>query len=667
MKNRLFTCLVVLLLLFDLRAQHFTTDDVQLIEVLNEAFEENHVDYGSLFPTISSRFSQSLINRMDPDAEFLLDSDTAEIHRLTKTFSLNPKITRANLESLRELFSSRLSSLQRLLEGIDQLDFFESDSILLDLKQKNYAYDERSLKQQWVRELKQTVLEKYAKDSVLQEKANAQINDYLNEKLKVVLEDEVCRITLKLQEKEVTDFILHAYLRAYAMSFDPHSDFLSAKEENEFINSLSSELYSTGINFSRSANGCTITSIASFSSASDHPDIRKGDKIVRVKVDDEMISPLCISPEVLSEMFFGFASDAVTVELRSSVDRKFRVFELEKHPVRNTTNHIYSYLIEDEEVSVAHILLPSFYSPFFEGDNSSSQDLAIALLEAKRRAVDGIIIDLRDNGGGSVQEAMELLGFFIDYGPLFTIQDKENPSGKLQKDTKKGMLVNAKVIFLVNSLSASASEMVVATMKKYPGSLVVGAQTFGKATGQTMLPIKTTYAKSYQGSALVTSIKVFGFDGSNYQGVGVTPDIILPTVYDKDMASETDYDYVLRHGLIRNFRPIKVRREPIDSLVSLASSRSTLSSMDSISQIVSRIIQNPAYYPLKYDDYRNSLSILEEASMEKVEGFEVQSLETNEAFMNRSMNIGKRSENDRILLESFNIMKDWVQLTKTDR
>lgn len=664
-----FLVFVLSFLLFNTSfAQHYSTNELQLIKEINDVLKDNHVEYENIYPKINSRITNCLLNELDPDSKYLTENEYIKIDSLLTGFTLQDRFTSHVLEVARELYKNRLTATLNILNSLGSLDFFEEDSALVSINSNIalYSEDDKALKDRWENILKLRILTRYKGDSLTIGLSNDELNSLLNTKLKLEIASEICKVEMLLTEQHLSRDVLSAYLKSFCKSFDPHTNFLLNQEDNDFRNSLASEFYGTGISFGQDGGYFFVTAIQPLSSASSENEITVGDEITGVVLDGRLVSPACLSLYELNSLFYGEDNTSLELELRSSNDKLYRRFKLSKRMVNNAINHTYSFVLTDNDLKLGYILFPSFYAPKGANGRSSAQDLALILLEMNKKKVDGIIMDLRNNGGGSIIEAADLLGYFIDYGPLFSISTQDNLEGVLVKDTKKGKLVNNRVIFLVNALSASASEIVAATMQKYPNTLIVGSSTFGKATGQTLIPIKSKYTNKSEGTVIVTNIKVFRFNGTSYQKEGVVPDIQLPTIINKSLFSEADYKNVLEPGSARAFHPIQYRNEPIDSLNILVTERENLLEIEAQSKLLEAKFSDSLYISLQYDKFSDVLESLRENQFKKAETFEIVPLEDNEVFLNESNQIKLHKEKDPILNEVFIIFRDWIEIQNSN-
>ena len=665
---RIFLMFFLNLLISDgIEAQNFTSHNFSLVTEVHERIKKYHVEYQEIYPLIKDRFPQKLVQQLDPKSKYLIDKDIDIIYKLAEGFNISETFTRNVLEGLHELFGQRLIETKGLLLKIEQVNFFEQDSILVSGSFDNIHYkrEDSTNGRRWIQYLKNQVLQYYQRDSSLLSSTQDQINSKLNERIKFEIDTELCVIESILNS--LSKILVDRYIQAFCLSFDPHTSFISAQDESTYMDHLSSESYGTGIAYEQVGNRFYVSDIKPFSTADIISTINAGDEITGVMIGDQIKAPSCIPTNKLWNLFYGHEHRIIQLEIKSRTSARSKLYLLKKNNTRNLSNHVYSFVLKNDRLLVGYVRFPRFYAPISTGDNSSSQDLAVVLLNLKKHGIRDIILDLRNNGGGDIKEAHDLLGYFIDYGPLFSIVTNDNPSGTLYKDTKRGKLVDGKVIYLVNAASASASELVVSAVQKYPNSLVVGSETYGKATGQSIIPITLPYANGSQGIVAVTSIKIFRFDGSNYQSEGVKPDITLPTIINKNMFGESFLDNIIKHQPMRKFRPVTSRDIPLDSLRKLKSKRNSLKRIDSLNNLLKYELLTPHYISLNYNDFKRRTKRLEKFELEQIStDFEIVSLEDDEAYLNESKKIKKNMNENLILSEVFRIFEDWKNLTEND-
>ena len=217
-------------------------------------------------------------------------------------------------------------------------------------------------------------------------------------------------------------------------------------------------------------------------------------------------------------------------------DGTTRIVLLRKEKIENEENIVKGFVLKGEK-KIGYILLPAFYTEWEnESGSSCANDVAKEIVKLKKENIDGLILDVRYNGGGSLGEAMEMIGIFVDEGPLMGQKQKAEKVIYL-KDPNRGTIYNGPMALMVNGQSASASEILAASLQDYNRALIVGSNTYGKATMQQMMLLDTMTNRPTQiGNAKdivkITTGKLYRLSGETAQMNGVSPDIVLPDAFD---------------------------------------------------------------------------------------------------------------------------------------
>lgn len=215
--------------------------------------------------------------------------------------------------------------------------------------------------------------------------------------------------------------------------------------------------------------------------------------------------------------------------------------------MRDYQNNVYSYIIEKDGKKTGYIKIPSFYATFDNGKTDVSDDVAKEIYKLEEDKVDGVIIDLENNGGGSMEEAVRLSGMFIDFGPIAFMDDK-NGKKQILKDPSRGSIYEGPMVVLINGFSASASEFFTNVMQDYNRAVIVGNKSLGKASMQRILPL--TANKNPDEFIKLTIEKFYRISGKSNQTIGITPDVEIPTLFDKQMPREDSYATALKNDEI---------------------------------------------------------------------------------------------------------------------
>jgi carboxyl-terminal processing protease len=256
---------------------------------------------------------------------------------------------------------------------------------------------------------------------------------------------------------------------------------------------------------------------------------------------------------------------------------------LKKEKMSDDDNIVKSYILQGDERKIGYIYLPGFYTDWNGTEGSkSANDVAAAILKLKKENIEGIILDVRFNGGGSLQEAVAMAGIFIDAGPIGLLKNKGGDIVTM-KDMNRGTIYNGPLVLMVNALSASASEFLAAALKDYHRAIIVGSRTCGKATAQLIHPLdpKNTSSKfngvtkSPFGYTAITIQKIYRINGKAVQRKGVVPDIQLPDLLNVLPVREQDMEHTLPSDSVQKktyydplpFLPLKMVRAKSDERV----------------------------------------------------------------------------------------------------
>ena len=331
--------------------------------------------------------------------------------------------------------------------------------------------------------------------------------------------------------------VTEMYLNAIATSFDPHTNYFSPQGKEEFQAELSTEAYFFGIVFKEDESGkIIIDKLTPGGPAWKSGEINKGDELVSLHWEGkEMQDMTGASLEEVYEVLDQSLHDRLLFRFKKA-DGTMSMTFLRKEKAENEENIVKGFVLKGEK-KIGYILLPGFYTEWEnETGSSCANDVAKEILKLKKENIDGLILDVRYNGGGSIDEALDMIGIFIDEGPLAAEKEK---NGKLitLKDPNRGTIYDGPMVLLVNGQSASASEMLAATLQDYNRAVIAGSTTYGKATGQAMFSMDTANSKGITGKekgdiVKITVGKLYRVNGKTAQLYGVKPDVLLPDAFD---------------------------------------------------------------------------------------------------------------------------------------
>jgi carboxyl-terminal processing protease len=420
------------------------------------------------------------------------------------------------------------------------------------------------------------------------------------------------------------------YLNALASSFDPHTNYFSPETREAFQAELSTESYLFGISFEQNDKGqLVVDKLTPGGAAWKSGEVHQGDELVSLQWENkEVLDMTGATVEEAYEVLDQSNHDKLLFRFRKTDGTMSNVL-LRKEKTENDENIVKGFLLKGEK-KIGYILLPGFYTEWEnETGSSCANDVAKEIIKLKKENIDGLILDVRYNGGGSIGEALEMTGIFIDEGPLAAEKEK---NGKLVtlKDPNRGTIYDGPMVLMVNGQSASASEMLAASLQDYNRAVIVGSHTYGKATGQSIFPMDTITSKGITGNektdvAKITIGKLYRVTGQTAQMHGVTPDVMLPDAFDALESGEKFEDNPLPADTAKRnnyYKPLPYL--PVSELANRSAARViTNSDFQLIKKIVDdqkKMQQTPSrIIPLKADLFEKWMD-QREAGLEAMKG-----------------------------------------------
>ena len=410
-----------------------------------------------------------------------------------------------------------------------------------------YAESDAALIQRWQKFLKWQVLEKIAsilteRESTVSETLPAdftQLETAAREKIKKQ-ERAYIRNLLQTPQKFETQ-LEDQYLNAIAWCYDPHTNYMNFKVKNEFETEMSASEFSAGFDLDKNEKGETaISFLQPGGSAWRSGKLHTGDLLVKVKSDgvEKTVADMD-DEEELDNLLAGNNESELEITVKTAAG-EIKTVKLNREKITDEEGIVKSYVLHGKK-NIGYINLPGFYSrenEFIKDErdikyDGCANDVSKEIVKLRKDNIEGLILDLRYNGGGSMWEAMQLAGIFIDIGPVASVKEKD---GKVHflKDPNRGTIYDGPLLVLINGASASASEFVAAVLQDYNRALIVGGSTYGKGTAQIILPMDTLTAsktKKYDDFVKVTQQKFYRVNGNTTQWTGVLPDINLPDMF----------------------------------------------------------------------------------------------------------------------------------------
>jgi carboxyl-terminal processing protease len=539
-----------------LKAQE-NIDFCEQTQALLFLLENKHLAPKPIDNTFSEAIFDLFLDKVDPYKRFLIKEDSLA---LAKDRQHLDDFLKNNTCSFIENFSNKLAA--RIIQVRSQLntlrdanlDYSGVDTLYLSVKNlERILPNEKALDEYWNKTIRfKTLSSLIENDSVV---GNIQKNFATLEKntRQGVIDKELCELEgVFKSDANLLKKTQEHFLNAITGYYDPNSTFFNVSEKVSFENSVATTSLSFGFSIDRNNSYDLIVSgIVPGSPAFFNDNFEENDIIISLSSGNETLNTSCIAEEVLDNFIFDPLHNKVTFTLKKKTGTIINV-TLEKSDQGEQKNTVLAYVLQ-RELPVGYLQFSSFYTDL-ESPNGLgiANDVAKQLFALKKSNIEALIIDLRNNGGGSLKEAVDLCGMFIDKGPVAIFGAKDEL--ELLGDSKKGVLFSKPILVLINGFSASASELFAGVMQDYNRALIVGSTTYGKSSSQRIDPLLEDISFGY---TKVTTHQFFRVTGKSIQSRGIIPDIVVPDVYDNFTQAEKYLPYALKNTSVKVTMPHK--------------------------------------------------------------------------------------------------------------
>lgn len=558
-------------------AEHDREKELILAGMLNQALDYWHYQSPVLNDRLSKEIFDQYIKNLDPNKRFFLQSDIEELKRYQYLLDeqLDIGVTEF-METATSVLEQRIRMVQAMLPDLlsDPFDYSKPESLETDPDKLVFSPDEGALKDLWQKLLKARTLEVYM--DLLEKNASGKITA---EKIDVKLESKARQNVLNTMKssfmrmlQESREDKLVVYLNSVMACYDPHTVYFPPQQKEDFDISMSGKLEGIGAMLTVEGEYVKVEQIVPGSASWRQKDLKAGDLIL--KVGEAGDDPVDVANMPLNDVVRLIRGKKGT-EVRLTVKKpngQVLVIPIVRDVVVIEEAYARSAVISNKKSGnkFGYISLPSFYRDFNSKEaRSSALDVRKELQKLNQEKVKGIILDLRNNSGGALDDAVEMTGLFIKDGPVVQTRDK---TGKIQiyTDTDATIVSDAPMVVLVNSLSASASEILAAALQDYGRAVIVGSpHTFGKGTVQSLIDLDYLLSDDFaqykpMGSLKMTTQKYYRINGGSVQFRGVKSDIELPDPYGYLEIGEEHSDHALSWDTISPLRYQKWKGAPFD-------------------------------------------------------------------------------------------------------
>ncbi|RDB35822.1 carboxy terminal-processing peptidase [Spirobacillus cienkowskii] len=588
-------------------------------------FLKSHYVYRELDLELSKRTFETFVNFLDPGKLYFTFEDIKEFKRLyyhegekeepiifNKINNVDCRLINGE-KGIYERYKIRLKEATILAENElnEKPNFTKDEYIETDRKKIEWVKSTAELKDRWRKTIKFILLNMKESDDI------KKIKKRLLKRYEMIKKDA---------EARTTDEIYSIFLNAFALSLDPHSSFLTPVDNDQFQIGFSLKFVGIGATL-KSVDGYTIVdAIVPGGAAAKDGRLKKNDKIVAVDAGDgsgiQDVIEMDLS-KVVQLIRGKEGSHVKLVILRKEVDGKINRFSiiLKRAVVHFKDSEAKSEVITQGKYKLGIINLPSFYIDYKGCQESpitcrsSSNDMAREVKKLKAAQVDGILLDLRRNGGGDLSETQKIVGLFIKNPVVTQVEYREKQVRTLESEVKEPLYLGPLAI-LVSKYTASASEILSGAVQDYGRGIILGdSRTFGKGTVQTVIEVPGSGGRPTDGAIHVTIAKFFRPSGKSNQEKGVLSDIIIPDIIDVMDIGEKENDYALPYTTIKASRDFKPEKD--------------------LSNIIQKLNKISTQRVEKSPDFKKILEAIEKAKKDKQAKNTLVSLKENESLVSK--------------------------------
>ena len=559
--------IVSLVIYFEVSNFKFSSDepnkDRLLVDLVSYVLDKLHYDPKIVNDDFSIKVYDEFIEAIDYQKRFLLDSDIEMLskYRLLIDDQINSSdITFFN--TAYELLINRISEVEGFYEEIlnEPFNFNINEEINLDYENLNYSTNLNDLKNLWRKRLKLSALDAYASKKEINEdksdleKSQTKTDDEIEIESRSSIKDNLKDFFQFNSELERSDWF-SIYLNSIVTQYDPHTTYLAPEAKEVFDQNISGKFQGIGARLSKTKQQVEIVEIIIGGPVWRDNLLNVGDIIISVAQSEDE------EPTELSLMKLSDATDLIKGEKGTKVyltvkrvDGGVEQVVVTRDVVELEETYAKSSIINDDLSKYGLINLPRFYVDFDDyGERNAATDLKKEILNLKSKGINGLILDLRNNGGGSLKTVVDITGFFIEKGPVVQVKSIGGRKEVL-RDNDPSILWDGPLVVLVNEFSASASEILAAALQDYNRAVILGSkQTYGKGTVQNIVDLNNVISGNTYGdlgSLKITTDKFYRVNGGSTQLEGVKSDIIFPNRYsyidigEKDLENPLSWDKI---------------------------------------------------------------------------------------------------------------------------
>lgn len=563
---------LVLLLLLAFASCSFTTKtfsdpdkDKLLVQVITFVLQQGHFDPIAMDDTFSQELFADYLENLDPTKRYFYESDYKDFEKFKTILDDQLKvsdITFFNIthERLMQRIAEAKVMYREVLSG--PFDYSKEEVFDTDYEKSLFAKNKKELKERWRQQLKFSALS-YYDDIYTEEKQKKEKDASYVMKTESQIEEEAREATLKSMDIYFNDNLedvkreewFAIYIDAIVGEFDPHTYYLAPKNKEDFDERMAGKIEGIGAQLQKRMDYIKITSLISGGPAWRSKELEVEDIILKVKQENEEFPVDLVGMRINDAIKYikGPKDTKVTLTIKK-VDGTIKDVTLVRDVVEINETYAKASVVKKDGIKFGVINLPSFYVDFEDYKKlNAAADVKRQIENLKAEGMQGLVLDLRDNGGGSLPTVVDMAGLFIKDGPIVQVRSTGEPKEVLS-DRDKSITWDGPLVILVNELSASASEIMAAAMQDYKRAIIIGSkQTYGKGTVQNVLNLNNLVrnnASGDLGALALTTQKYYRISGGSVQLEGVKSDVKVPDKFsfievgEKDKSNALPWDEI---------------------------------------------------------------------------------------------------------------------------
>ena len=606
--------------------------DKLLMQLITYLLEQGHFEPKDINDDFSEGVYTSFLTQVDPFKNYFYQSDIDEFERF-KT-QLDDQILKYDLsffDLVYERLLIRIEASKKLHSKVLEQPFdFEIEEVYsTDYENSSYANSNSELLDKWRKQLKFYTISNYHDLIELENKLKEEDTAYVSKSL-ATLESEARASILKTMTENASvyddlrrDDWMSMYINAIAEEFDPHTFYFAPNDKDTFDAQMSGKYEGIGARLQKRMDEIFITELISGGSAWRQNKLEVGDVIMKVRQEDETEAVNVVGMRLSDavKLIKGPKGTNVILTLKK-VDGTIEDLKIPRDEIELEETYAKSTIVKKEGSTFGVINLPKFYIDFEDyNSRNAAGDVKKEIERLKAEGMEGLVLDLRNNGGGSLKTVVEMGGLFIEEGPIVQVrstgQDKE-----VLKDTDRGIEWDGPLVILVNELSASASEILAAAMQDYKRAIVIGSkQTYGKGTVQNIVDLNRMIRSNTNGDMgafKFTTQKYYRINGGSTQLEGVKSDVVVPDRYSYIDIGEKDQDNPLAWDEIAPAN-YNVWESTFDYKTTIQNSKIRMHNNDEIKLIDDnarwiKTIRDETTYQLNFEKYSQDIEMKEAES-----------------------------------------------------